>query len=230
MRPILLFAAATTALVTGVVPPTPARADSYVTCASNDYRRNWCPVSSSGQVSLDRQYSGGRGSCNEGSTWGRDRRGIWVDGGCRARFRVEDRYGNYPNNGYPNNGYPNNGYPDYNQKKDDSGALIGGLILGGLLVGAIAAANSEKNKAPAASTASGSNSSGLAAEACRSEAVSRVSGYGQRPRIDRITNVTASGGGWTVQGYASVDAGPKAVSYAFTCRYDNGAATITKLN
>lgn len=220
MRPILLFAAATTALVSGVAPPAPARADSYVTCASNDYRRNWCPVYSSGRVWLDRQYSGGRGSCIEGSTWGRDRRGIWVDGGCRARFRVEDRYGYYPDNGYP----------DYNHKKDDTGALIGGLILGGLVVGAIAAANSEKDKAPAASSSSGTSGSGLAVEACRSEAVSRVSSYGQRPRIDRITTVTAASGGYTVQGYASVDAGPKAVSYAFTCRYDNGAATITKLN
>jgi hypothetical protein len=33
-----------------------------------------------------------------------------------------------------------------------------------------------------------------------------------------------------VQGYVSVDVGPKAVSYAFTCRYDNGSARITKLN
>ncbi|WP_199285928.1 DUF3011 domain-containing protein [Phenylobacterium parvum] len=223
MRPILMFAAATTALVSGVAPPAPARADSYVNCSSNDYRRNWCPVYSSGRVWLDRQYSGGRGSCIEGSTWGRDRRGIWVDGGCRARFRIEDRYGSYPNNGYPDY--------NYNNKKDDTGALIGGLILGGLVVGAIAAANADKEKAPSPPTPSaGSGGSGVAVEACRSEAVSRVAAYGQRPRIDRITTTTASSGGWTVQGYASVDAGPKAVSYAFTCRYDNGAAAITRLN
>ncbi|MCA3727163.1 MAG: hypothetical protein INE96_10755, partial [Phenylobacterium sp.] len=79
-------------------------------------------------------------------------------------------------------------------------------------------------------SSSSSSSSGVAVEACRLEAVNRVSAYGQRPRIDRITTTTASSGGWTVQGYVSVDAGPKAVSYAFTCRYDNGAATLTKLN
>ncbi len=223
MRPMLLIAAAATTTIAGVAPPVPARADSYINCSSNDYRRNWCPVYSQGRVWLDRQYSGGRGACIEGSTWGRDRRGIWVDNGCRARFRVEDRYGNYPNNGYPDY--------NYNNKKDDTGALIGGLILGGLVVGAIAAANAEKDKAPAPSTSSGgSSASGVAVEACRSEAVSRVSAYGQRARIDRITTNTASAGGWTVQGYASVDVGPKAVSYAFTCRYDNGVARITALN
>ncbi|MCA3713166.1 MAG: DUF3011 domain-containing protein [Phenylobacterium sp.] len=220
MRPVLLIAAAATATVAAVAPPAPARADSYVTCASQDYRRSWCPVYSPGRVWLDRQYSSGRGACIEGSTWGRDRRGIWVDGGCRARFRVEDRYGYYPDNSYPDYG---------SSKKDDTGALIGGLILGGLVVGAIAAANSDKDK-PSSGSSSSSSSSGVAVEACRLEAVNRVSAYGQRPRIDRITTTTASSGGWTVQGYVSVDAGPKAVSYAFTCRYDNGAATITKLN
>ncbi|MCA3721768.1 DUF3011 domain-containing protein [Phenylobacterium sp.] len=220
MRPILLFAALAGS-VGGLAPAPPVRADSFVTCASQDYRRNWCPVYSQGRVWLDRQYSGGRGACVEGSTWGRDRRGIWVDGGCRARFRVEDRYG----------GYPDYGYPDYgSHKKDDTGALIGGLILGGLVVGAIAAANSDKEKAATGSGSTGATGSGLAVEACRLEAVSRIAGYGERPRIDRITTTTASAGGWTVQGYASVDAGPKAVSYAFTCRYDNGAASITRLN
>lgn len=217
MRPILLFAAAASAMG-GLAPAAPARADSFVTCASHDYRRNWCPVYSNGRVWLDRQYSGGRGACVEGSTWGRDRRGIWVDSGCRARFRVEDRYGYYPDNGYPDYG---------KEKKDDSGALIGGLILGGLVVGAIAAANSDRDKGSPAGSASGS---GVAVEACRLEAVSRVGAFGQRPRIDRITTTTTSAGGWTVKGYASVDAGPKAVSYAFTCRYENGSATLTQLN
>jgi hypothetical protein len=220
MRAVLLFAAAATVAVGGVAPPTPALADSYITCASQDYQRSWCPVYSPGQVWLDRQYSSGRGSCVEGSTWGRDRRGIWVDGGCRARFRVEDRYGYYPDNSYPDYG---------SNKRDDTGALVGGLLLGGLVVGALAAANSEKNKSTSGSSGS-SSASGVAVEACRMEAVNRVAAYGQRPRIDRITTTTASSGGWTVQGYASVDAGPRAVSYAFTCRYENGVAAITRLN
>ena len=40
MRPVLLIAAAATATVAGLAPPVPARADSYVTCASQDYRRS----------------------------------------------------------------------------------------------------------------------------------------------------------------------------------------------
>lgn len=222
MRPLLVLAAAATT-VAGIAPPVPAQADSYVTCSSRNYQRSWCPVYSGGRAYLDRQYSDGRGPCIEGSTWGQDRRGIWVDRGCRARFRVQDRYGQYPDYGYP----------DYNHKKDDTGALIGGLLIGGLLVGAMAAAANENNasKPPAGSGGSGGASgSGIAVEACRAEAVNQVAAYGQRPRIDRITTTSASSGGWTVQGYASVDAGPKAVSYAFTCRYDNGSARITKLN
>jgi hypothetical protein len=222
MRPILVLAAAATTVV-GVAPPVPARADSYVNCSSQNYQRNWCPVYSNGRAYLDRQSSDGRGPCIEGSTWGQDRRGIWVDRGCRARFRVQDRYGQYPDYGYP----------DYNHKKDDTGALIGGLLIGGLLVGAMAAAANENNasKPPSGSGGSGGASgSGVAVEACRAEAVNQVAAYGQRPRIDRITTTSASSGGWTVQGYASVDVGPKAVSYAFTCRYDNGSARITKLN
>lgn len=227
MRPILVLAAAATTVV-GVAPPVTARADSYVTCSSQNYQRNWCPVYSGGRAYLDRQYSDNRGPCMEGSTWGQDRRGIWVDRGCRARFRVQDSYGQYPNYGYPDYGYPNN-----NHKKDDTGALIGGLLIGGLLVGAMAAAANENNasKPPSGSGGSGGASgSGVAVEACRAEAVNQVATYGQRPRIDRITTTSASSGGWTVQGYASVDVGPKAVSYAFTCRYDNGSARITKLN
>ena len=220
MRPVLLFAAATVA-VGGVAPPAPARADSYITCASQDYRRSWCPVYSSGRVWLDRQYSSGRGSCVEGSTWGRDRRGIWVDGGCRARFRVEDRYGYYPDNSYPDYG---------SNKKDDTGALIGGLLLGGLVVGAIAAANSEKEKSTSSSSSASSSSSGIAVEACRLEAVHKIGAYGQRPRIDRITTTTAGAEQLQAMISACHDAGPKAVSYAFTCRYGNGAATITQLN
>jgi hypothetical protein len=97
----------------------------------------------------------------------------------------------------------------------------------------MAAAANENNasKPPSGSGGSGGGSgSGIAVEACRAEAVNQVATYGQRPRIDRITTTSASSGGWTVQGYASVDVGPKAVSYAFTCRYDNGSARITKLN
>ncbi|MEO6806889.1 MAG: DUF3011 domain-containing protein [Edaphobacter sp.] len=57
-----------------------------VTCSSNDMRRNWCDIGRSRDVRLARQISGS--ACIEGQTWGTDRRGLWVDRGCRAEFRV----------------------------------------------------------------------------------------------------------------------------------------------
>jgi hypothetical protein len=55
-------------------------------CASDNGRRNFCPTDTSGGVSLARQRSDS--PCIYRSTWGWDRRGVWVDRGCRADFRM----------------------------------------------------------------------------------------------------------------------------------------------
>jgi hypothetical protein len=55
-------------------------------CSSDDGRRNYCPTDTSGGVSLARQRSST--PCIFGSTWGWDRRGVWVDRGCRADFSM----------------------------------------------------------------------------------------------------------------------------------------------
>jgi hypothetical protein len=70
----------------------PAMAQS-ITCSSENGRRNYCPVDTRGGVRMVRQRSGS--PCQQGSTWGYDRRGIWVDRGCRADFVI--------NTGYPGN-------------------------------------------------------------------------------------------------------------------------------
>jgi hypothetical protein len=49
-------------------------------------RRNFCGVNTSGGVRLVRQRSDA--DCVYNRTWGYDRRGIWVDRGCRADFEV----------------------------------------------------------------------------------------------------------------------------------------------
>ena len=67
----------------GPPPPPPP---TIVTCSSNDMRRNWCDIGGRRDVRLQRQISGS--ACVQGSTWGVDRRGLWVDRGCRADFRV----------------------------------------------------------------------------------------------------------------------------------------------
>lgn len=64
-----------------------------VTCASDDGRRHLCRVDTSRGVQMTNQRSGS--PCIQGQTWGYDRRGIWVDRGCRADF--------YLSNGGPGN-------------------------------------------------------------------------------------------------------------------------------
>lgn len=60
-----------------------------VRCESTDGRVSHCPVDTRGGVRLVRQLS--RTPCIEDRNWGHDRRGVWVDGGCRADFEASDR-------------------------------------------------------------------------------------------------------------------------------------------
>ena len=53
-------------------------------CSSEDGRRHYCAADVSGGVRMIRQRSGS--PCIQGKTWGYDRRGVWVDRGCRADF------------------------------------------------------------------------------------------------------------------------------------------------
>ena len=57
-----------------------------VRCDSNDNRYRECPADTRGGVRLSRQIS--KSSCNEGRDWGYDRRGVWVNNGCRAEFAL----------------------------------------------------------------------------------------------------------------------------------------------
>jgi hypothetical protein len=62
--------------------------DATLNCASEDGRRNYCDADTRhARVRMTRQLSGS--PCIEGSTWGFDGRGIWVDRGCRAQFLVQ---------------------------------------------------------------------------------------------------------------------------------------------
>ena len=57
-----------------------------LSCASNDGRQNYCSAQIYRGVELLRQES--RSACIQGQSWGWDRGGVWVAGGCRAQFRV----------------------------------------------------------------------------------------------------------------------------------------------
>jgi hypothetical protein len=59
-----------------------------INCASFDGRKNYCDADTQGaQVRLTRQI--GMAPCMEGSTWGYDRKGVWVDRGCNGEFLVQ---------------------------------------------------------------------------------------------------------------------------------------------
>jgi hypothetical protein len=67
------------------------RAQSSVTCSSDDGRRQYCGRYEAELVRLDRQIS--NSACVRDETWGVDREGLWVDRGCRAIFTVVVREG-----------------------------------------------------------------------------------------------------------------------------------------
>jgi hypothetical protein len=71
-----------------------AMAQQTITCSSDDGGRHTCPVDARGGVQMTNQRSGA--ACQQGYSWGYDRRGIWVDHGCRADFMVNS--GNNWNN------------------------------------------------------------------------------------------------------------------------------------
>lgn len=60
--------------------------NQVVSCSSDDMHRHYCPADTRGGVQLLKQNSDS--SCRQGRSWGYDRRGIWVDHGCRADFQV----------------------------------------------------------------------------------------------------------------------------------------------
>jgi hypothetical protein len=53
---------------------------------ADGYRRKYCSANTTGGVRLSRTLGG---SCSQGSGWGYDNNGVWVDHGCRAEFEIQ---------------------------------------------------------------------------------------------------------------------------------------------
>jgi hypothetical protein len=66
-------------------PPFGNQNGRLITCESRGNRRTYCDVDRLRGVRLVRERGN---NCREGSTWGYDRRGIWVERGCSAQFEV----------------------------------------------------------------------------------------------------------------------------------------------
>ena len=69
-----------------VASSPPAFASETIRCSSSGYRYEYCRVNTDNNVRLERQRSSSE--CRQGYSWGYDRRGVWVDHGCDADFRV----------------------------------------------------------------------------------------------------------------------------------------------
>jgi Protein of unknown function (DUF3011)/DnaJ-like protein C11, C-terminal len=59
------------------------RCESFQT---GGYGRKYCPANTRGGVRLSRRF--GDAECVQGSSWGYDAGGVWVDNGCRAEFEM----------------------------------------------------------------------------------------------------------------------------------------------
>lgn len=77
-------AVAALALAAGSVPA--GASQRGVRCDSRGLGHNYCRVDTGGHVELVDRHS--LFSCREGRSWGYDDRGVWVDKGCSATFRV----------------------------------------------------------------------------------------------------------------------------------------------
>lgn len=71
---------------TSVVMPAFTSAQQTIACEANNDNRKYCGSYDPDQIRLDRQISGS--PCVQGQTWGVDRHGLWVEGGCRAIFTI----------------------------------------------------------------------------------------------------------------------------------------------
>jgi len=73
-----------------ITPPIAHAQDRHdtITCSSTNGRRATCGADTSRGVTLLRELRGSH--CEEGFSWGYNRREIWVDRGCRAEFSLSD--------------------------------------------------------------------------------------------------------------------------------------------
>lgn len=68
------------------VPWAATAGERTIRCDSHGFGYNYCRVDTGNRVVLVERH--GLFSCREGRSWGYDDRGVWVDKGCSADFRV----------------------------------------------------------------------------------------------------------------------------------------------
>lgn len=132
-----------------VMPPQAVARERHITCGSQNYGYNYCRVYTGGRVRLAHQLS--HKPCTEGSTWGYDSQGVWVDKGCRADFIVDEAYGTGWNGGYNSDYNSHHDYSSSSRHDDDDdnlGAALGvaaGAVILGALIGGASSSDSNSN-------------------------------------------------------------------------------------
>jgi Protein of unknown function (DUF3011) len=85
MRPCVASLLAAVCALPGL--PVRVRADEQtIRCESKDFRYRYCRADTDNRVTMTREMSKRR--CRQWNNWGYDKRGVWVDNGCRGEFRV----------------------------------------------------------------------------------------------------------------------------------------------
>jgi hypothetical protein len=102
--------------------PQQALGDETLICESSGDRYSECRVRNmrDKEVFFDHQLS--KSACTEGYSWGLTSRGVWVDKGCRARFRVSyyDRdYDRDYDNDYYDNDHRRRRYREREERRRD---------------------------------------------------------------------------------------------------------------
>ena len=80
---------------------TDVLASDFITCESKYDKRTYCSIRDAQDAAITLYNKMSKASCDEGRSWGRDNRGVWVDRGCRAEFEVQhynDRDARYGSN------------------------------------------------------------------------------------------------------------------------------------
>lgn len=116
-----LTAVLSVALVAAAFPPAAQADERDLRCESNRGRYRFCPADTENRVEIRRQFS--NTPCVLWRTWGYDHRGVWVDNGCRAEFRV-------------GRGGLSGG---------QTAAIVGGIAAAAIIAGIVASKNGDRN-------------------------------------------------------------------------------------
>jgi hypothetical protein len=175
-----------------------------IRCSSRNFDYRFCSADTRGGVRLAERFSSAR--CIEGRSWGYDRRGIWVDDGCSARFVTGSGFGG-----------------DYgrDRNRESNAGLIAAVVIGAGLLALLASnANRRGSGQRSQSVSDSAQRNGVLGEqqavnACLDRAQSQA--QGGRAYIDELTNVERRGDQVDVSGRLVIEDGGRSGKQAFRC-------------